>query len=110
PTRANIIAGAKARRTYGATANIIADVHCREDGKDHWMGEEFSTSSPPTLNIHLIGGKKLEEVVIIKDDVEVHRSKPDQQDVKFDWTDPKPQAGKTSYYYVRGMQEPDMKG
>jgi hypothetical protein len=35
---------------------------------------------------------------------------PDQQDVKLTWTDPSPTSGKTSYYYVRGEQVPDMEG
>ena len=28
----------------------------------------------------------------------------------FKWTDPKPTPGKTSYYYVRGEQAPDVEG
>jgi hypothetical protein len=35
---------------------------------------------------------------------------PNKEDVTLTWTDPKPTAGKTCYYYVRGEQEPDMKG
>ena len=34
----------------------------------------------------------------------------EREDVKLTWTDPKPTAGKTSYYYVRGEQVPDMDG
>src|SRR5205823_5517893 len=101
------IDGIRKRRTYAATANIIADVRCRAGDKEHFMGEEFTTAAAPTINVHLIGAKNLAHVVIIKDDVVVHEEKPNAIDVKFDWTDPKPEAGKTSYYYVRGEQIPD---
>jgi hypothetical protein len=30
--------------------------------------------------------------------------------VHFQWTDPHPTVGKTSYYYVRGEQVPDLAG
>ena len=55
--------------------------------------------------MHLVGPQKFTKVVIIKDDAEVHSFEPDQPDVKFDWTVPKPSAGQTSYYYVRGEQK-----
>ncbi len=49
-------------------------------------------------------------MTIIKDDEEVHIVEPNQNDVHFQWTDPHPTAGKTSYYYVRGEQVPDLEG
>ncbi len=108
PTRENIIEAIKKRRVYAATANIIADVRCRVNSVDHFMGEEFESAAAPTISVHLIGAKKLAHVVIIKDDQVVYDAKPDAVDVMFDWTDPHPQSGKTSYYYVRGEQIPDM--
>src|SRR5262249_44157756 len=109
PTREAIIEAIRKRRVYASTDNLIADVHCKTpDGKDHFMGEEFSTSKPPTLSVHLIGPQKFNKVVIIKDDKEVHTLTPDKNDVTFEWTDPSPTTGgKTSYYYVRGEQVPD---
>jgi len=74
------------------------------------MGEEFSTTSAPTLDIRLIGAQKIAKVTIIKDDEEGHVSEPNQKDVHFQWTDPNPTVGKTSYYYVRGEQVPDFEG
>src|SRR5262249_4093174 len=68
PARQNILEAMEKRRVYAATANIIAGVRCRTNGVEHFMGEEFSISSPPTINVHLIGAKKLAHVVIIKDD------------------------------------------
>jgi hypothetical protein len=37
--------------------------------------------------------------------VEVHVIEPKTKEVSFTWKDDKPEAGKTSYYYVRGEQE-----
>jgi hypothetical protein len=110
PTRASVLDAVRKRRVYGATDNIIADVRCKAGDKEHFMGEEFSSSEAPKIDIHLIGPQKFTRVVIIKDDVEVHSITPNEQDVKLSWTDPSPSAGKTSYYYVRGEQAPDMEG
>jgi hypothetical protein len=110
PTRAGIVDAIRKRRVYGATDNIIADVRCRVGDTEHFMGEEFTTTEAPTINVRLIGAGKIAKVTIIKDDKEVFVSQPNQQDVQFQWTDPNPTFGKTSYYYVRGEQEPDMEG
>ena len=71
------------------------------------MGEEFSTKEAPTLKIKLHGTGPFAKVVIVKDDVEVKTFTPNTAQVDLSWTDPKPSAGKTSYYYVRGEQAPD---
>ena len=112
PTREAVIEAIKKRRVYGATDNLIADFRCKSsDGKEHIQGEEFTTGSAPTFSIRLIGPQKFVKVTIIKDDEEVHIIEPKTEDVNFTWTDPKPSpAGKTSYYYVRGDQAPDMDG
>jgi hypothetical protein len=109
-SREGILDAIRKRRVYGATDNIIADVRVKAGGVDHLFGEEFSTSEPITLNIHLIGTQKLQNVTIIKDDEVVYTAEPNQKDVKLQWTDPNPTPGKTSYYYVRGQQVPDAAG
>src|SRR5262249_48038723 len=100
PTREAVLEAVKRRRGYGSTDNLIADVHCNADGKDHIMGEDFSTTEPPTLKIHLAGPQKFVKVTIIKDDEEVQVTEPGTQTVDLTWTDPKPANGKISYYYV----------
>jgi hypothetical protein len=111
PTRENILESIKKKRVYGATDNIIADVRCTTpDGKVRFMGEEFTTSKPPALNVHIVGAQKIAKVTIIKDDEEVHVATPDTKDVTFTWTDPHPTPGKVSYYYVRGEQVVDLEG
>jgi hypothetical protein len=107
PTRQAILDAIRKRRVYAATDNILADVRCKAGGKDHLMGEEFSTNEAPTIAVNLIGTQKFAKVVIVKDDVVVHEVTPNEQKVSFNWTDPKPTQGKVSYYYVRGEQVPD---
>jgi len=100
PTREAILDGMKLRRVYGATDNIIADV--RSGG--HFMGEEFTVDKPPVLDVKLIGTAPFAEVVIVKDNQYVYSTQPDKQIVEFQWTDIAAKPGKTSYYYVRGLQ------
>jgi hypothetical protein len=107
PTRAAVLEAVKKRRVYGATDNIIADVRCKAGGQERFMGEEFSTSEAPKLDIRIIGAQKIAKVTIIKDDEVVFETSPDTKDVKMTWTDPKPTRGETSYYYVRGEQVKD---
>ncbi|MBT3377118.1 MAG: DUF3604 domain-containing protein [Lentisphaerae bacterium] len=101
PTREAILDAMKRRRVYGATDNIIADVRCGE----HFMGEEFTVTTAPTLSIRLIGTAPFAEVVIVKDDQYVYSSFPGKPRVEFEWTDEDAVPGKTSYYYIRGTQE-----
>jgi hypothetical protein len=110
PTREGIVDAIRKRRVYGATDNIIADVRCKVGDAEHFMGEEFTTKGAPTIDVRLIGARKIAKVTIIKDDLEVLVSEPNQQNVHFQWTDPNPTIGKTSYYYVRGEQQPDLDG
>lgn len=107
PTREAILNAMKKRRVYAATDHILADVRCKAGGREHFMGEEFTTAKPPTLNVKLIGVKPLARVTIIKDDEVVHTFEPNQKEVSVNWTDTKAEAGKTSYYYIRGEQVPD---
>ncbi|MDB6074349.1 MAG: hypothetical protein JWO89_1989, partial [Verrucomicrobiaceae bacterium] len=104
-TREAILAAMKKRHTYGATDNIIAETHCKAaNGVDQVMGDEFKVKGAPTIDIKLIGTMPFAKITIVKDNVEVQVTTPNEKDVHFTWTDPKPEAGKTSYYYVRGEQ------
>jgi len=103
-SRAEIIKAIKQRHTYAATANILADVRSVADGKEHFLGDEYTASEAPKFNIKLTGTGAFSKVVIVKDDVEIHTETPNSDQVDFSWTDPSPTPGKTSYYYVRGEQ------
>ena len=105
-TREGILAAMKKRHTYGATDNIIAETRCTaSDGQRMMMGDEFTVKGAPSIDIKLIGTTPLSRVVIVKDNEEVSITTPGTKEVQFTWTDPKPVAGKTCYYYVRGEQD-----
>jgi hypothetical protein len=105
PTRDGIFKAMQKRRTYGATDNIIADSRCKgADGVEHMMGEEFTVKGAPTITCKLIGTAPFEKITLIKDNVEFPLAAPKDKTVSVTWTDPKPEPGKTSYYYIRGEQ------
>lgn len=104
-TREAIHEAMKKRRTYGATDNIIADSRCKgADGREHMMGEEFAVKGAPTITCRLVGTAPFEKVTLIKDNVEHVIQTAKEKDLSVSWTDPSPEKGKTSYYYLRGEQ------
>ncbi len=101
PTRQGILDAFKQRHCYGATDNIIAIVSCQ----DHLMGDEFTTSKKPTLEINAFGTQPIARVSVVKDMKYVYTTGPNKRQVKFRWTDNQPTVGKTSFYYVRIDQQ-----
>jgi hypothetical protein len=99
-TRQGILEALAARRTYGSTENILADVR----SGDHFMGEEFSTSNPPSIEVKLWGMQPFANVYIIKDGRYVYSTQPNTVAVDLTWRDNAAVKGQTSYYYVRGEQ------
>jgi hypothetical protein len=55
--------------------------------------------------VKLTGTAPFAKVHVIKDNQYVYSRSPDTAVVDFTWRDAHPQAGKTSYYYVRGEQQ-----
>ena len=104
-TRQGIFDAMKARHTYGATDNIIADLRCKAGGKEYLMGDEFSSAEPPTLELKLVGTSPFAKVTLIKDDVELKVWTPGTAEVNLTWTDEGSEKGRTSYYYFRGEQD-----
>jgi hypothetical protein len=100
PTRDAIMQAFLKRRIYGSTDNILADVRCG----GHFMGEEFTTTEPPAIAVKLWGADKFAKVHIIKDGEYAYSVAPRSKNVDFVWKDGAAQAGRTSYYYVRGEQ------
>ena len=98
--REDLVKAMRARHTYAATDNIIAEWRCGE----HMLGDEFKTSQPPQFHLKLKGTGVFSRVTIVKDDGEVKITQPNQAEVELTWTDPDPISGKTSYYYARGEQ------
>ena len=104
-SRQAIFDAMKARHTYGATDNIVADLRCRSGDRDYMMGDEFTTAEPPTLRLKLIGASNIARVTLVKDDEEVKVWNPGEQTVELEWTDADAKPGATSYYYFRGEQD-----
>jgi hypothetical protein len=103
-SREALLRAMRARHTYAATDNIIADYRCRAGGRDYMLGDVFTTAEPPTLRLKLGGTAPFAKVTLVKDDEEIHVITPQTNDVELTWTDPKPVAGRRSYYYFRGEQ------
>ena len=68
------------------------------------MGDAFTASSAPVLQVKLTGTAPFARVFVIKDNAYVYSATPNRADVEFTWQDAHPESGKTSYYYVRGEQ------
>jgi hypothetical protein len=100
-TREGIMDAFRKRHIYGSTDNILADVRCGT----HFMGDEFTTNTPPVLKVMLEGTDRFSKVVIVRDGEVVYSAEPNQQKVSFEWRDAAPQRGKVTYYYVRGEQK-----
>jgi hypothetical protein len=99
PTRAGILEALQKRRMYGSTDNIVADFR----SGTHFMGEAFTTSSAPVFTVRLFGTAPFQTVVVVKDNNIVYSTSGDRV-VSFTWQDQAAAKGKTSYYYVRGLQ------
>jgi hypothetical protein len=99
PTRAGILDAMKKRRMYGSTDNIVADFR----SGSHFMGEAFTASSAPVFTVRLWGTNTFQSVVVVKDNNVVYSTSGDRA-VAFTWQDQTAVKGKTSYYYVRGLQ------
>jgi hypothetical protein len=89
-----------ARRTYAATDNIIVDFQAM----GHAMGEEFTATESPRLDVRIIGTGKIKQVDIIKDNTFIYTAHPGVEEVSFSYRDNEAAAG-THYYYVRVIQE-----
>ena len=88
------------RRTYAATDNIVVDFQTQ----GHAMGEEFTTGTPPRLEVGIIGTGKIKQIDVIKDNSFVYTSHPGVEELSFTYTDRKATPGE-HYYYVRVIQE-----
>ena len=86
---------------YGATDDILADVR----SGNHLMGDQFDTTVLPTIKVKLVGTAPFAKVTIVRDNKYVYTVEPKKQTVEFTGRDEKPEAGKQSYYYVRGEQQ-----
>jgi hypothetical protein len=94
----------RARRTYGATDNIVVDFRLVEGGREYLMGEEMAIAGGPTFRVHIEGTDKLAEVEIVKNNGRVYRQTPDAQAVDFEYHDSGKPGEDADFYYVRVRQ------
>ena len=99
PTRAAILDAMKKRRMYGSTDNIVADFRSGA----HFMGESFTVTSAPVFQMRLWGTAPFQNVSVVKDGNIVYSTSGDRV-LAFSYQDQTATKGKTSYYYVRGLQ------
>ncbi|MCC6395064.1 MAG: hypothetical protein IT167_31020 [Bryobacterales bacterium] len=100
-TRQSVLDAVRQRHVYGATDDILAEFRCG----DNIMGDSFRLDKAPEFLVKLQGTSPFSKVVIVKDGKYVYSSEPETANVQFTWRDNQSQTGKTSYYYVRGLQE-----
>jgi len=105
PTREAVLEAFQKRHVYGATDDILADVRAEARGGVYIMGDAFETTTAPTIKVKLVGTAPFSRVHIIRNNRYVYTVEPKKETVEFTWRDEKPEAGKTSYYYVRGEQQ-----
>jgi hypothetical protein len=99
-SREAVLDAFKKRHVYAATDDILADVH----SGDYMMGDVFTTTKSPELDVYLKGTAPFSKISIVKDNRYVYTASPGTATVKFSWRDNSAENGKTSYYYVRGEQ------
>jgi len=100
PTRAGVMDAMHKRRMYGSTDNILADFRSGV----HFMGETFTATSPPVFTVRLWGTAPFQSVVVVKDNNIVYSPTVGDRVVSFSYQDQTATKGKSSYYYVRGVQ------
>lgn len=105
-TRDNLVDAIRARRTYGATDNIIIDFRLVDGDREYMMGEDAEVSGPPTFKVHVEGTDLLGDVEIVKNNRRVFAQQPDRKVADFTYRDNEtPDAEQASFFYVRVRQK-----
>jgi hypothetical protein len=103
--RGDIVESMRRRHTYGATDNIVLDLHVRAgQGREWMMGDAFETATAPVLHVKTLGTSDIASVEIIKDGRFIYRTEPGSSTAEFDYSDTAAAPGQ-SWYYVRVIQK-----
>jgi len=105
-TRQALLDAMKARRSYGATDNIVLDYRLLAGGKEYMQGEIVPVTGPFQLKVHAVGTRPIRQVDVIRSNRFVSTSHPMTDKVEFTFQDAQPLSGE-SYYYVRLQQVDD---
>src|SRR5262249_43822922 len=103
PTREGILDAFRSRHVYGATDNIILDVHMGQ----HFMGDDFALTKAEPIRVKGRGTRSVKKAIILRDSKEIYTTEPGRAEVDFEFTDRSPGAGR-HYYYVRLEQDDGM--
>ena len=101
PTRQGLADALSARHVYGSTDDILADFR----SGSHMMGDAFTSTTPPVFTVRLWGTAPFQSVVVVKNGNVVYSTSGDRV-IAFTWQDTSVTKGQTSYYYVRGVEQP----
>jgi hypothetical protein len=99
-SREAILEGLRARRTYGATDNILLEFWIG----DHFMGEEFAAGEVPPLRIKVVGTNTITDVQVIRNNRSIYTHPGGSKELELSFVDTAPEPG-TSFYYLRVLQE-----
>ncbi len=100
-TRAGILDAIRRRHTYGATDNILLDVHMG----NHFMGDEFHADEPVPISVKVRGTTGIARINVFRGDQVVYVHEPGTQEAEFEYLDQDATKGMgTQYYYVRVEQ------
>jgi len=103
-TRESIFHSLYDRSVYATSGDRII-LKFQADG--HPMGAEYKTDKSPTLKIEAVGTAPITRVEIKKNSRIIHTVEPGETAVTLQWQDAEFKPGRTSYYYVRIVQEND---
>jgi hypothetical protein len=99
-TRKAILDAIRARRTYAATDNIVADFRYG----DHFMGESVRAAGGQPITANIAGTAALARVVLVRNHNVIYSAAGTGSQMRFTYTDREPLAG-TSWYYLRIEQQ-----
>ena len=103
-SRDGLVNAIRARRTYGATDNIIVDFRLEEGDREHLMGSEAAIAGTPKFRVHIEGTDSVADVEIVKNNTVVYRQAPGAKVVDFEYADNGAPGEEADFYYVRVRQ------
>ncbi|MSU45868.1 MAG: hypothetical protein EXS42_01750 [Lacunisphaera sp.] len=102
-TPESLLEAVRARRTYGATDNIILDARFVGSDGEHLMGDVFESSTPVSIKAEIVGTGEILQIDLIKNGEVVHTTYPARREVTFVYTDSYGRIGE-NYLYLRLIQ------
>jgi len=98
-TREAILAAFRARRTYGATDNIILEYRMGP----HFMGAEFAAAVPPPIEARVYATGPIKELAVVRNNKVIYSVSPMKETAELRYQDREPATG-LNWYYVRVVQ------